>query len=134
MSNPNNHKKMKKIVMMMFAGLLSVSALADNVMFRIPNMHCQNCAKRVEKALKASEAVNEVSVDLENRTVCVAYDAQKATAEVLQQSLADARFKAEVAKQCDRKEGCARKADGARKCQKEGGEKKDCCEEQAAGM
>lgn len=97
---------MKKIVLMMFAGLFAMNVMAENVKFTISNMHCENCAKRVEKALKSNEAVSEVKVNLESQAVCVSYDAQKTNVEAIQKALTDAKFQAEIAKQCDKEEGC----------------------------
>lgn len=102
---------MRKIVMMMFAALFAMNVLADNVKFKVTNIRCQNCAKRVEKTLKANEAVKEVSVDLQAKTVCVSYDASKANAEALLKTLTDAKYQAEILKQCDGKEakgGCGK--------------------------
>ena len=95
---------MKKIVMMMFAALFAMNVLADNVKFKVTNIRCQNCAKRVEKTLKANEAVQEVNVDLQAKTVCVSYDASKANAEALLKTLTDAKYQAEIMKQCNGKE------------------------------
>lgn len=102
---------MKKIVTMMFAALFAMNVLADNVKFKVTNIRCQNCAKRVEKTLKANEAVQEVNVDLQAKTVCVSYDASKANAEALLKTLTDAKYQAEILKQCDGKEakgGCGK--------------------------
>ena len=102
---------MKKIVMMMFAALFAMNVLADNVKFKVTNIRCQNCAKRVEKTLKANEAVHEVNVDLQAKTVCVSYDASKANAEALLKTLTDAKYQAEILKQCNGKEakgGCGK--------------------------
>lgn len=86
--------------MMSFATMFSLSMLAGNVNFKVTNMHCGNCAKRVEKALKANEAVSEVNVNLEAQTVSVTFDEQKVSTETLQKMLTDAKFEAEVAKGC----------------------------------
>lgn len=91
---------------MMFAGLFAMNVMAENVKFTISNMHCENCAKRVENALKANEAVSEVKVNLESQSVCVSYDAQKTNVEAIQKALTAANFQAEIAKQCDKEEGC----------------------------
>jgi copper chaperone CopZ len=102
---------MKKIVMMMFAALFAMNVMADKVKFKVTNIRCQNCAKRVEKTLKANEAVQEVNVDLQAKTVCVSYDASKANAEALLKTLNDAKYQAEILKQCDGKEakgGCGK--------------------------
>ena len=117
---------MKKIVMMMFAALLTVNVLADNVKFQIKNLNCENCAKRAEKALKANEAVTDVKVNLECKAVCVSYDATKTTVEALQKALTDVRFQAEIAKQCDDKEGCKHEAnEGGHKCGKKDGQQEE---------
>ncbi len=101
---------MKKIVMMMMAALFAMNVLAEKVNFKVANMHCQNCANRVEKALKANEAVSEVKVDLENHAVSVSYDAEKTNVEALQKALTDAKFEAKVAKSCC--EGGCKKHEG----------------------
>lgn len=112
---------MKKTVMMMFAAMFALNVLADNVKFKVSNMHCQNCAKRVEKALKANEAVSEVKVNLESKAVCVSYDAAKTNVEAIQKALTDAKFQAEVAIQCDKAEGCKHEGKaGEHKCKHEG--------------
>ncbi|MCR4582625.1 MAG: heavy-metal-associated domain-containing protein [Prevotella sp.] len=113
---------MKKIIMMTFAALLALNVMADNVQFKIDNMHCQNCVKRVEKALKANEAVSSVKVNLEDKAVCVSYDAEKTNVEALQKALTDVRFQAVVAKECDKKEGC--KHEGCKHDGKQEGEHK----------
>ncbi len=113
---------MKKFLLMMLTALLAVNVMADNVKFKISNMNCQNCANRVEKALKANKAVTNVEVNLECKAVCVSYDAQKTNVEALQKALTDVKFKTEIAKQCDKKEGC--KHDGKKDCKHEG--KKNC--------
>ena len=98
--------KMKKIVMMVFAAMFAMNVMADNVKVKVSSMHCENCANRAEKALKANDAVNEVKVDLENQAVCVSYDAKKTDVEALMKALKEARFEAEVVKQCDKEGGC----------------------------
>jgi copper chaperone CopZ len=93
---------MRKIVMMMFAALFAMNVMADDVNFKVTNIRCQNCAKRVEKTLKANEAVKEVKVDLENKIVSVNYDGEKANADALLKTLTDAKYQAEIMK----KGGC----------------------------
>jgi len=116
---------MKKIVVMMFAAMFAMNVLADNVKFKVTNMRCQNCAKRVEKTLKANEAVKEVKVDLVAKTVCVSYDAEKANADVLLKSLTDAKYQAEIMKQCNGK-GCGKHEGKAGGCGKHEGKAGGC--------
>ena len=110
---------MRKIVMMMLVTMFAMNVLAENVKFKVSNMHCQNCANRVEKALKANKAVREVKVNLECKAVSVSYDAAKTNVEALQKALTDAKFEAKVATSCDKKEGCKHEGkDGEHKCSK----------------
>ncbi len=104
---------MKKIVFMAMAVLCSLNIMADNVKFKINNMHCENCAKRVEKVLKANEAVSMVKVNLEEKTVCVSFDADKTNVEALKKALDEAKFQTEIAKQCKNGEGCKHKKENA---------------------
>lgn len=107
--------------MMMFAAMFTMNLLAENVKFKVSNMHCENCAKRVEKALKTNEAVSQVNVNLECQTVCVSYDVQKTNTEALKQILTDAKFEAEIAKQCAKEGGCKHEGkEGKHECGGEG--------------
>lgn len=120
---------MKKIVMMMFAAMVTVNVMADNVKFKVTNIRCQNCAKRVEKTLKTNEAVQDVTVDLQAKTVCVSYDAKKANAEVLLKTLTDAKYQAEILKQCDGKDakgGCGKHEGKEGGCGKHEGKEGGC--------
>jgi copper chaperone CopZ len=99
---------MKKIVMMVFAAMVTVNVMADNVKFKVTNIRCQNCAKRVEKTLKANEAVQEVSVDLQAKTVTVSFDEKKANAEALLKTLTDAKYQAEIFDGKEAKGGCGK--------------------------
>lgn len=115
--------------MMMFAAMVTVNVMADNVKFKVTNIRCQNCAKRVEKTLKANEAVQEVNVDLQAKTVCVSYDAKKANAEALLKTLTDAKYQAEILKQCDGKEakgGCGKHEGKEGGCGKHEGKEGGC--------
>lgn len=91
--------------MTMFAALFAMNMLASNVRFKVTNMRCGNCAKRVENVLKGNDAVKKVNVDLENKSVCVRYDKKKATAEDLLKLMTEAKFQTEIVKKCDKKNG-----------------------------
>ena len=87
-------------------------------------MHCQNCAKRAEKALTADKGVKEVVVSLEDQTVTVKYDDAETNEAKLIEDLKAGRFEASVA---------GKKCENCQKHAKEGaaaGEHKhgDCCE------
>lgn len=117
---------MKKIVMTMFAALFTINMMADNVKFKIKNMNCENCAKRIEKVLTENGAVTKVKVNLECKAVCVSYDATKTNVEALQKTLTDAKFQAEIAKQCNKEGGCKHEGkEGEHKCGKKDGQQEE---------
>ena len=116
---------MKKIVMMACAMSFAMNMMAENVKFKVSNMHCDNCANRVEKVLKGNEAVSQVKVNLECKAVCVSYDEKKTNAETLMKALTDAKFQTEIMKKCNKEGGC--KHDGEDKCEnKDNQEKHEC--------
>ena len=92
-------------------------------------MHCQNCAKRAEKALTADKGVKEVAVNLEEQTVTVKYDDAETNEAKLIEDLKAGRFEASVAgKKC---ENCQKHAkEGAAAGEHQHGEHQhgDCCE------
>ena len=117
---------MKKIVMTMFAALFTINMMADNVKFKIKNMNCENCAKRIEKVLTENGAVTKVKVNLECKAVCISYDATKTNVEALQKALTDAKFQAEIAKQCNKEGGCKHEGkEGEHKCGKKDGQQEE---------
>ena len=117
---------MKKIVMTMFAALFTINMMADNVKFKIKNMNCENCAKRIEKVLTENGAVTKVKVNLECKAVCVSYDATKTNVEALQKAFTDAKFQAEIAKQCNKEGGCKHEGkEGEHKCGKKDGQQEE---------
>ena len=112
--------------MTMFAALFTINMMADNVKFKIKNMNCENCAKRIEKVLTENGAVTKVKVNLECKAVCVSYDATKTNVEALQKALTDAKFQAEIAKQCNKEGGCKHEGkEGEHKCGKKDGQQEE---------
>ena len=110
----------------MFAALFTINMMADNVKFKIKNMNCENCAKRIEKVLTENGAVTKVKVNLECKAVCVSYDATKTNVEALQKALTDAKFQAEIAKQCNKEGGCKHEGkEGEHKCGKKDGQQEE---------
>ena len=112
--------------MTMFVALFTINMMADNVKFKIKNMNCENCAKRIENVLTENGAVTKVKVNLECKAVCVSYDATKTNVEALQKALTDAKFQAEIAKQCNKEGGCKHEGkEGEHKCGKKDGQKEE---------
>ena len=88
--------KTKLIVAMMFATLLGtndvVAETIKNVQYRVENMRCGGCARRIKKALTAKEGVGDIAVDLEKKVVTISYDADKISSDALASTITESKF------------------------------------------
>ena len=61
--------------------LLSVAAVLAKdirvVVFKVSQMHCENCEKKVKNNMRFEKGVKELSTELKNKTVSITYDAEK---------------------------------------------------------
>lgn len=140
---------MKRIILALVA-IITVSAFAlaktesEKVTFKV-NMHCAACQQKIEKNIAFEKGVKDMKVNLEDKTVCVTFDASKTDAEKLKAGFAKLGYEANVEapiackdatgdKKCCAKEGaekqCCKAGADAKTCTKEGAEKK-CCKEGA---
>ena len=55
--------------------------------YRIDDMHCGNCARRISSALEQNKAVDSLDFDLEKHVVYVRYDANKTSRDNIQETL-----------------------------------------------
>ena len=60
-----------------------------HVTLNVPDISCAHCVQTVTSALTPLAGVAEVSVDLPEKTVSIAYDPQRVTLERIQDVLAD---------------------------------------------
>ena len=67
--------------------LLSVTAvMAKDIrtaVFKVSQMHCENCERKVKDNIKFEKGVKEFSTDLKTKTVSITYDADKTNVEKL---------------------------------------------------
>ena len=68
--------------------LLSVAAVLAKdirvVIFKVSQMHCENCEKKVKNNMRFEKGVKELSTELKNKTVSITYDAEKTDVKKLQ--------------------------------------------------
>ena len=86
----------KTILIALFSVLCSglTVAVADSVTLRIKAMRCEDCAHKVNKALRSNDAVENVVFNLERRTVTIDYDGQRLTQDSIEAILnATGRYK-----------------------------------------
>lgn len=72
---------------------MSVKAQTDTLVWRIKSMRCEDCAHKVNNALRKDAGVEGLSFNLERRTVTVAYDRMKTCPDSLIQKLRGTRYK-----------------------------------------
>jgi len=62
----------------------------------VPEMHCQNCQKKIEKNIAFEKGVTDLKVDLENKVVTVTYRIDKTTVEKLISAFKKIGYSAEI--------------------------------------
>lgn len=102
---------MKKLLIAAALMLLTFPVFAEKVTVTVSNMHCQNCANRVESVLRADKGVKSVTVNLETKEVTVDFDEKATSAKKVKKRLTKANFKL----------GKDKAGKSCGKCQKQGG-------------
>ena len=76
---------MKKILLLLIATLTMTMASAKDiktvVLTTVPQMHCENCEKRIKENIRFEKGVKKIETDVEHQTVTITYDADKTTVE-----------------------------------------------------
>ena len=76
---------MKKILLLLIAALTMTMASAKDiktvVLTTVPQMHCENCEKRIKENIRFEKGVKKIVTDVEHQTVTITYDADKTTVE-----------------------------------------------------
>lgn len=63
-------------------------------LFRVPDLHCEGCARAIREGLKGAPGVAAIDIDLDARHVGVQYDRSAATPDAIRDRLAEAGFEA----------------------------------------
>ena len=78
---------MKKLVVLTAMLLTMTVGLAKDiktvVLTTVPQMHCENCEKRIKENIRFEKGVKKIETDVEHQTVTITYDADKTTVEKL---------------------------------------------------
>ena len=80
---------MKKLfTLLMLAATLSVGAkdLKTLVVTTVPQMHCDNCEKKIKGNLRFEKGVKNIETNVAGQRVTITYDADKTTPEKIIQS------------------------------------------------
>lgn len=78
----------KKVLATLAVALLSVTAVMAKdlrtVVFKVEQMECGNCERKVKNNIKFEKGVKEFTTDLDTQTVTIVFDAEKTNVEKLQ--------------------------------------------------
>lgn len=76
---------MKKILLLLIAALTMTMASAKDiktvVLTTVPQMHCENCEKRIKDNIRFEKGIKKIVTDVEQQKVTITYDADKTTVE-----------------------------------------------------
>ena len=91
------------IVIALLVGLTSINAQErkvnakagqSEVVYFIPNMHCERCQAKIEKAITLEKGVKDLVFDLKAQKLTIVYQKQETTPEKLRQALAKMGYEA----------------------------------------
>lgn len=79
--------KTRRFITTLVVALLStVAVMAKDIrtaVFKVSQMHCENCERKVKSNIRFEKGVKEFSTDLKAKTVTIVYDAEKTTIDKL---------------------------------------------------
>lgn len=95
--------KTKRWMATCVVALLSVAAVMAKdirvVVFKVTQMHCENCEKKVKDNMRFEKGLKEVSTVVKDRTVTITYDAEKTNVKNLQAGFKKFNYEAEFVKE-----------------------------------
>ena len=95
--------KTRRMMAALVVALLSATAvMAKDIrtaVFKVSQMHCENCERKVKNNIKFEKGVKEFSTDLKTKTVSITYDAEKTTVDKLKAGFKKFNYEAEFVKE-----------------------------------
>jgi len=90
----------KKLIMLFAVLFLSVGTMVAKdfrtVVFKVEQMMCQNCEKKVKDNIKFEKGLKKFTTDLKDKMVTITYDADKTNVEQLQAGFKKFKYEAVV--------------------------------------
>lgn len=98
----------RRMLAALVVALLSVTAvMAKDIriaIFKVSQMHCENCERKVKNNIKFEKGVKEFSTDLNTKTVSITYDADKTNIDKLKAGFKKFKYEAEFVKETKQEE------------------------------
>ena len=93
---------MKKVIVlgaMMLTAVVGLAKEIKTVVFTTnPQMHCENCEKKIKGNLRFEKGVKNIITDLKAKTVTIEYDADKTTVEKIIEGFKKIKYEAKEVK------------------------------------
>ena len=98
---------MKKIFIFSAMMLTAMAALAKDIKTVVlttnPEMHCNNCEKKIKSNLRFEKGVKVIETDLRTKTVTIKYDADKTTVDNIIKGFKKIKYEAKEVKNTPKK-------------------------------
>ncbi len=99
-------KRIWTLALVLFIGVCTAFAKDyRTVVFKVSQMECENCERKVKNNIKFEKGMKEFSTDLKTKTVTIVYDADKTTVEKLQAAFGKFNYVAELVGEAGLPEG-----------------------------
>ena len=98
---------MKKLFIFSAMMLTATAALAKDIKTVVlttnPEMHCNNCEKKIKSNLRFEKGVKVIETDLRTKTVTIKYDADKTTVDNIIKGFKKIKYEAKEVKNAPKK-------------------------------
>lgn len=95
--------KTRRLVLALMAALFCVATTwakdIRTAVFKVEQMHCQNCEKKVNDNIRFEKGLKSLQTDLKTKTVTITYDAEKTSIEKLKEGFRKIHYEAEFVKE-----------------------------------
>ncbi len=94
---------MKKIFIIIATMALCTSAWAEDIRTVVfttsPQMHCESCEKKIKNNIRFEKGIKRIETNVDEQTVTIKYDAEKTTAEKIQEGFKKIGYDARILKE-----------------------------------
>ena len=98
---------MKRLSFIIFALSFSAALLAKDIKTAVfstyPEMHCENCEKKIKGSLRFEKGIKNIITNLNSKTVTIKYDADKTTVDNIIKGFKKIKYEAKEVKNTPKK-------------------------------
>lgn len=99
-----NRRMATALAVILLSGASIMAKDIRTALFKVEQLHCESCQRKVQGNIKFEKGVKELSTDLKEKTVTIVYDAEKTNVEKLKEGFKKIKFDAELVKEAAQKE------------------------------